>query len=210
MGETNADGPDLFVSNSTINSFQSALTDYYKQKRLQMDPATLLSLSDFSHGYRQKIGNLMQSGKMLLIEGTGHFRWISFPGIKCSQGNWWFQMQYICSFNLTDLLESNVRITYVHISWVGDAMKITTPTHKGDQEGANTQPRYLYANPLTPSICSVLSLTVFIFSQSLTRSENENNESRFGKWLALSIKSQDSNSITVRRPYRCRFQFYDY
>ena len=87
MGETNADGLDLFVSNSTINSFQPALTDYYKQKRLQMDPATLLSLSDFSHGYRQKIGKLMQSGKMLLIEGTGHFRWISFPGIKCSQGN---------------------------------------------------------------------------------------------------------------------------
>ena len=103
-------------------------------------------------------------------------------------------MQYICSFNLTDLLESNVHIIYVHISWVGDAMKITTPTHKGDQEGANTQPRYLYANPLTPSICSVLSLAVFISSQSLTRSENENNESRFGKWLALSIKSQDRNA----------------
>ena len=60
-------------------------------------------------------------------------------------------------------------------------MQITTPTHKGDQEGANTQPR---ANPLTPSICSVLSLAVFIFSQSLTRSENENNENRF---MARSI-----------------------
>ena len=33
-----------------------------------MDPATLLSLSDLSHGYRRKIGKLKQNGKMSLIE----------------------------------------------------------------------------------------------------------------------------------------------
>ena len=32
-------------------------------------------------------------------------------------------------------------IMYSHISWVGDALQITIPAYKGDQEGANTYPK---------------------------------------------------------------------
>ena len=91
-------------------------------------------------------------------------------------------------------------IMYAHISWVGDALQITIPAHKGDQEGANTYPKNMYANPLTPYICSALSLAVYVFSQSFTRSwahqslfcENENNENRFGRLLAVTIKNPAS------------------
>ena len=205
----NADGSDMFVSNSTINSFRSALTDYYKQRRVQMDPATLLSLSDFTHGYRRKIGKLKQSGEMSLIEGKqpvtfDGYRFLAANAVKSTKdfkSSIFAHLYLLLCWNLMARSASVGAIMYAHISWVGDALQITIPTHKGDQEGANTYPRNLYANPLTPSICPVLSLAVYVFSQSFTRSgahqslfsENENNENRFGKWLALTIKNQASN-----------------
>ena len=54
-----------------------------------------------------------------------------------------------------------------HISWEGDSLVITTPKHKGDQEGANCFPRHLYANPIDPVICPVLALAILTFVRGL-------------------------------------------
>src|SRR4051812_15231313 len=53
-----------------------------------------------------------------------------------------------------------------HISWHDDCLVVTTPKHKGDQEGAHCYPRHIFANPLQPFICPVLSLAILIFSRS--------------------------------------------
>ena len=45
-----------------------------------------------------------------------------------------------------------------HISWEAGALLISTPKHKGDQEGVKCFARHVYANPSCPSICPVLAL----------------------------------------------------
>jgi hypothetical protein len=54
-----------------------------------------------------------------------------------------------------------------HIGWEGDALMVSTPKHKGDQEGAKCFARHLYANPSIPAICPVLALAVLTFVRSL-------------------------------------------
>ena len=54
-----------------------------------------------------------------------------------------------------------------HIGWEGDALLISTPKHKGDQEGEHCFARHLYANPTTPHICPVLALAVLTFARTL-------------------------------------------
>eukprot|EP01034_Spumella_vulgaris_P035606 gene35606-43904_t len=55
---------------------------------------------------------------------------------------------------------------YQHVSWSGDALTVNVPGHKGDKEGAKDYARHVYANPLEPAICPILSLAVMIFSSS--------------------------------------------
>ena len=53
-----------------------------------------------------------------------------------------------------------------HLPLVGDALHITIPVHKGDQEGSNSHQRNLFANPL--DICPILSLAVYVFCKSFS------------------------------------------
>jgi hypothetical protein len=52
-----------------------------------------------------------------------------------------------------------------HVSWEGDALLVTVPKHKGDQEGSNSFARHLYANTTDPVICPVLALAVLVFTR---------------------------------------------
>ena len=54
-----------------------------------------------------------------------------------------------------------------HVSWEGDALLISKPKHKGDQEGVKCFACHLYANPLSPVICPVLALAVLTFTRVL-------------------------------------------
>jgi hypothetical protein len=54
-----------------------------------------------------------------------------------------------------------------HIGWEGDALLISTPKHKGDQEGVKCFARHVYANPSNPAICPVLALAILTFVRSL-------------------------------------------
>ena len=94
---------------------------------------------------------------------------------------------------------------FAHMLWVGDALQITIPLHKGDQEGNNSYPRNLYANPLDPTICPILSVYIFFFfMSSFMRTgarmtlfdDNENNENRFSKWLGSTCKDQENNLVS--------------
>jgi hypothetical protein len=81
-----------------------------------------------------------------------------------------------------------------HISWENDSLLITTPKHKGDQEGSNCYPKHVFANPNNPSICPVLSMGVLVFSTGWRREGSKHMlfggaaaENRFGKWLQAVV-----------------------
>ena len=52
-------------------------------------------------------------------------------------------------------------------------MVITTPKHKGDQEGDNCYPKHVYANPVKPATCPILSMALLIFGDGWQRSGAE-------------------------------------
>jgi hypothetical protein len=54
-----------------------------------------------------------------------------------------------------------------HVGWEGDSLLISTPKHKGDQEGVRCFARHLFANPLNPFICPVLALAIVTFTRVL-------------------------------------------
>ena len=45
-----------------------------------------------------------------------------------------------------------------HVVWENDAMVITLPKTKSNQEGVETYPKHVYANPFDPVICPVLAM----------------------------------------------------
>ena len=39
---------------------------------------------------------------------------------------------------------------------------------KGDQEGKNSFPRHVYANPMFPEICPILGFAIYIFARDIS------------------------------------------
>ena len=89
------------------------------------------------------------------------------------------------------------KIMYNHISWSGDALQITLPTHKGDQEGNHSYPRHVYANPSSPELCPILSLAIYMFSSTfdvtgarMVLFSESNNEGRISKLLGMPCSNR--------------------
>jgi hypothetical protein len=68
------------------------------------------------------------------------------------------------AWNLFARSNSVARLMYHHFEWREDSMLVTLPKHKGDQEGSQVSPKHVYANPVYPEMCPLLSLAVYAFS----------------------------------------------
>ena len=89
-----------------------------------------------------------------------------------------------------------------NVSWKQDAMVITTPMHKGNQEGNNCYPKHVYANPVNPAICPILSMASLIFGGGWKRSgaklmlfRGTATEGRFSMWLKGIMASYGASMI---------------
>lgn len=95
------------------------------------------------------------------------------------------------SWNLFARSHSVASLMFVHFDWQDDCLVITVPRHKGDQEGARIFPVHVYANPLMPTICPILSLALYVFCSTLHADTcNEwklfagaHTEGKFSNWL---------------------------
>ena len=170
------------------------------------------SVEDFLGGYKRKIGQLQLSGVMSLVEGKqpvtfDGYRFLALNAVQARKdfsSSIFAHLFLLICWNLMARSVSVGSIMYAHMSWAGDALQITIPVHKGDQEGNNSYPRNVYANPLDPTICPILSLAVYVFCKSFMRTgarmtlfnDNENNENRFSKWLGSTCKDQENNLVS--------------
>ena len=75
----------------------------------------------------------------------------------------------ILAWNLMARSNSVGSLMYQHVSWENDSMVIRLPKHKGDQEGKNSYPKHVFANPNDPSICPVLGFAVYVFTKGFQR-----------------------------------------
>jgi hypothetical protein len=161
------------LSISTVKMYKSALKWYYKEKRLVFDPQVDQQLETLLKGYQRRVSNLKLDGKMPVFEGKFH---LPFAGYRllCAllftsqPAQMLFAWPFlILQWNLIARSNTVSSLMMEHIGWEGDALLISTPKHKGDQEGVKCFPRHVYANPSDPAICPVLALAVLTFVRSL-------------------------------------------
>ena len=149
------------------------------------------------------MATLKQNGEMKLQEGKAP---ISYEGYRLIVNKalgatadfslaifaWVF---IVLTWNIMARCNTTSGIMFDHIKWENDSMVIHVPVSKGDQEGAKTSPKHVYANPTCPALCPILALAVYVFTVGFRRtgakrtlfSEEGKAESRFSDWLKNSL-----------------------
>jgi hypothetical protein len=159
---------------STVTLYKSALKWYYKEHKLIMTPEVNQELDTLLKGYQRRVSDLKLEGRMQVFEGKYHlpfqgyavlakflFRSTRFDEVLFA---WPF---LVLQWNLIARTATVSSIMMEHVGWEEDSLLITTPKHKGDQEGVKCFARHLFANPLFPEICPVLALAVLTFARTL-------------------------------------------
>lgn len=195
--------PPQYNTPSLVGGYVSALKSHYHSLNLEIDEDNQKLLSEYLIDYKRKVAELKEPGDMKIGEGKQP---MSFRGYEYLAGT---AMKATNSFsssikNHTFLLLSWClmarsisvsSIVYDRISWEGDALLIQYGKLKNDQEGSNQFPRRIYANPLNPLICPVLSLAIFVFVNCFSREGKsrllfgETYQNNFSEWLTNVCRS---------------------
>jgi len=78
------------------------------------------------------------------------------------------------SWNLMCRASNTMNINIKHIEWEGDALQIYFAHSKTDQTGIDGMyPRHIYANPIHPHICPIISLGVFLLCNPRSTSSTD-------------------------------------
>lgn len=195
--------PVKHQSYSHVSGYNSAIRSFFKHRRIDMDRNIDTTIKEFLAGYKRKVATLKQNGEMKLQEGKSP---ISYDGYRLivnkalSARNdfslaifaWVF---IVLTWNIMARCNTTSGIMYDHIKWENDSLVIHVPVSKGDQEGAKTSPKHVYANPTCPALCPILALAVYVFTCGFRRTgakrtlfaEEGKTESRFSDWLRSSL-----------------------
>jgi len=171
------DKPPAF---STVRAYKSALVWYYKEHKLIIDPLIDQGLETLLRGYRRRVANMKLEGKMAIFEGRYHLTYDGYcllaralyktEPFSTMLFAWPF---LVLQWNLLARSATVGGLMMEHIGWEGDALLISTPKHKADQEGAKCFSRHIYANPANPTICPVLALAVLVFCRSIKHDSSQ-------------------------------------
>jgi hypothetical protein len=185
----------------TIRAYKSALVDLYRQHKMKVDDSLDHELEAMLSGYKKQVASLKLDGKMPVFEGKYH---LTFDGYRIlssglltsspfGQGlfGWAF---LVLQWNLIARCATVSSIMMEHVNWEGDALLITTPKQKADQEGTNTYARHLYANPIEPAICPVLALAVLIFTR-IIKHDHTHRPAQPSAALSLSAPSSSVDAV---------------
>ena len=158
---------------SSVRSYKSALVWWYKEHKLIIQPDVNQELETLLTGYKRRLSDFKLDGKMPVFEGKYHltfdgYRVLATQLLKAEFNQMLFGWPYlVLQWNLIARTATVSSMMMEHIGWEADALLITTPKHKGDQEGVKCFARHLYANPSTPAICPVLALAILLFVRSV-------------------------------------------
>jgi hypothetical protein len=170
---------------SSVRAYKSALVWYYKENKLIIQPDVDQELETLLNGYKRRVSDFKLDGKMAVFEGKYH---LTFDGYcmlatRLMKSEPFNQMLFgwpflILQWNLIARTATISSMMMEHIGWEADALLITTPKHKGDQEGVKCFARHIYANPSTPAICPVLALAILVFVRLLRHDPASASNSR--------------------------------
>lgn len=110
----------------------------------------------------------------------------------------------VLTWNLMCRAANTVRIHMSHLTWREDALAIYFSQMKNDQYGERPRdPRHIYANPLMPAICPILSLGIYLFcfppgSEDTKLFPGGSQYNRFSKLFAELLSNDAADELRSR------------
>jgi hypothetical protein len=202
------------IAVSTMTSIGSSIANLYRSRNVVQSDEQKLSVKNFMAGHRRMVSSAKQGGELPMFEGK---RPLSFKGYELLAqqslqmqnsrvGSLYPHLFIVLSWNLMSRSHSVASLMFNHFQWKGDAMLITVPQHKSDQEGTRIFPVHVYANPSKPEICPILALAIHVFSVQYHALPNGNSwklfggskvEGKFRNWLQDLLKGNTFNDIQL-------------
>lgn len=191
--------PPRFYSFQHVNGYRSALKHLYREQGMRASDDVEHVLKETMDGFKRRIALLKEDGMMPQTEGKQPMsvQGFHFLAKKSMTEDHDFKLYSFCHtflllcWNLLARAVTVSAVMYDHISWEGDAMTIKVSRMKNDQEGVKAYPRHIYANPLNPILCPILSIAILIFTKGFQREGSDRlifgnkkcARDRFSKWL---------------------------
>lgn len=153
---------------SSLGSHRSSLHCLFHSFKKTMPVEAADSMKRFFRGKKRDFARAQANGLESAREGKTP---ISFPLYQylCQQllrsgetADIFSHTYLTLSWNLICRAGNTAGICYPHMEWTGDALGIYFPHQKNDQEGDRPKdPRHIYANPINPETCTILSLGIY-------------------------------------------------
>lgn len=174
---------------ATVTNYSSALRWYYREFNMDLPSDLELSISSVLRGYKKDYAQQKLEGIVEVFEGKQQLPFAGYRHIaeklfamrptnehssssdRRIKQHTWNEIIFAHSFlvlqwNLIARSSTVADTMYEHMSWHNDCLIVSTPKHKGDQEGAKCFPKHVYANPTAPAICPILTLAILTFTRS--------------------------------------------
>ena len=190
------------MSHACMQGYKSALGWYYAEHGCRLDSLLDDWLDNFIKGYKKTVAEKKEKGIMKISEGKSS---LSFGGYKhiCDfmlsmkpihrafswQEGLFSWLYMTLTWNLMCRSYNSAHLMLQHLDWKDDCMTIKFAKTKNDSTGEGLgNEKHIYANPLIPSICPILSLAVYVWSTPRSIDNNklfcgESQEARFSKIL---------------------------
>ena len=161
---------------SVLEQFRAALKNHFRERRAKFKDSDNIVLVQYINGVKKTIAAKrrdgetasMSTGKLPmpfdLYVALAHTMLIRFDP---SHPQYLFAHPYmILTWNLMARSNNVASLLYTHVTVEADALVIRLPQQKNDQTGERASgPRHLYANPIRPSICPILSLGIYMLGK---------------------------------------------
>ncbi|KAF0709314.1 hypothetical protein AaE_012913 [Aphanomyces astaci] len=184
----------------------------HREEGVDMTDDMAAMMKDYVSGYKSdKFAKLKDSGEVPMTEGKAPlsfegYRYLAQHAISSTTD---FSLVatvhpfLVLCWNLMARAVSTSSIRYEHIAWRGDALQIRYGLMKNDQEGRMSFPRHIYASPLRPEICPILSLAILLFTRgpqlpgSPTLLFGYNAKERFSAWLHNTCALHEDDIVAM-------------
>jgi integrase len=202
------------IAVSTMNTVKSAVNNLYRVRKVPVDEALRVELKNFMAGHRRMVASAKENGELNIFEGKrpltfdGYYNLAEYALKKQNfrAGSLYAHLFVVLSWNLFARSHSVASLMLNHFEWQDDALLVTLPRHKGDQEGTRMFPVHVYANPDKPVVCPILALAIHIFSTQTHVDNDSSNwklfsgssvEGKFSNWLQNLLQTNQFNETSL-------------
>ena len=153
---------------SVLEQFRASLKNTFRDAGVPFNESDNVKLLTFFTGMKKEEAEKIQSGQARKREGRAPLSFELYKAISMTfmtTPDPFAHLYLLLCWNLMTRTESVARMCVSHMELIHDAIGVRLPRQKNDQTGERVKdPRHMYANPMNPCICPILSLGIYFLS----------------------------------------------